>query len=84
MIVYWILIFILLIIICVLVASLYLLIKKMPRYLINKKEKDFILFTIDMYIDYAKDLDIQSEEQHGQIVGELNKIKDKYFENEGN
>lgn len=69
------------IIILILAASIFFLIKMLPRYLICKKEKDFLLFTIDMYVDYAKDLNIHSEEQHEIIVNELNKIKEKYFKN---
>lgn len=69
------------IIIIILAASIFFLIKMLPRYLICKKEKDFLLFTIDMYVDYAKDLNIHSEEQHEIIVNELNKIKEKYFKN---
>jgi len=70
-------------IICILILSvsifllciaLFLLIKK-ATYL-SKKEKDFIEFTIDMYIDYAKDLNINSETEHDRIVIELKKIKD--------
>lgn len=67
------------IIICILTLCLIVLIKLLPKYLISKKEKDFILFTIDMYIEYSKDLNIHSEEQHEIIINELNKLKDKYF-----
>lgn len=74
-------VFFLSIIILILAASIYYLVKMLPRYLISKKEKDFMLFTIDMYVDYAKDLNIHSEEQHEIIVNELKKIKDKYFKN---
>lgn len=45
----------------------------------EKKDKEFIVFVIDMYIKYAKELDIHSEEQHEQIVKHLEKIKNKYF-----
>lgn len=43
----------------------------------SRKEKDFIEFAIDMYIDYAKDLNINSETEHDRIVAELKKIKEK-------
>ena len=46
---------------------------------IGKRDKDFLLFTIDMYIDYAKDLNINSETEHDNIVKELNRIKDKHL-----
>lgn len=67
------------IIIIILAASIFYLVKMLPRYLIDKKEKDFILFTIDMYIDFAKDLNIHSEQQHEIIINELKLIKEKYF-----
>ena len=46
---------------------------------IDKKDKEFIIFVIDMYIQYAKDLDIHSEEQHDKMVEHLETIKTKYF-----
>ena len=55
--------------------SLYKVIRK-ATYL-SEKEKDFIKFAIDMYIDYAKELNIYSEEKHELIVKNLNKIKEK-------
>lgn len=67
------------IIICILALALIFVIKLLPKYLISNKEKDFLLFTIDMYIEYSKDLNIHSEEQHDIIIKELNKLKEKYF-----
>lgn len=67
------------IIIIILAASIFYFVKMLPRYLIDKKEKDFISFTIDMYIDFAKDLNIHSEQQHEIIINELKLIKEKYF-----
>ena len=46
---------------------------------IEKKDKEFIIFVIDMYIQYAKELDIHSEEQHDKMVEHLETIKKKYF-----
>lgn len=46
---------------------------------IPDKDKEFVEFVIDMYIQYAKDLDIHSPEQHEKIVQQLEKIKNKYF-----
>lgn len=46
---------------------------------INKKDKEFIIFVIDMYIQYAKELNIHSEEQHDKMVEHLELIKKKYF-----
>ncbi len=56
-------------------VAIYLIIKK-TTYL-SRKEKDFIEFAIDMYVDYAKDLNINSETEHDRIVAELKKIKEK-------
>jgi hypothetical protein len=41
-----------------------------------KKDVEFIEFTVDMYIKYAKDLDIHSKEQHEFIVNELERIRE--------
>lgn len=46
---------------------------------IDKKDKEFIIFVIDMYIQYAKELNIHSEEQHDKMVEHLELIKKKYF-----
>jgi len=51
-------------------------IAKKSSYL-SKKEKEFIEFCINMYIDYAKELKINSENEHDLIVKELEKIKEK-------
>jgi hypothetical protein len=57
--------------------TLYLLLKK--GAFISDKEKEFIVFVIDIFIQYGDDLGIQSKEEHEKITAELNKIKDKYF-----
>lgn len=57
--------------------SFYLYIRKST--FIPDKDKEFIEFTIDMYIQYAEDLDIHSPKQHKKIVEQLEKIKNKYF-----
>ena len=46
---------------------------------IPDKDKEFIDFTIDMYIQYAKDLNIHSPKQHEKIVERLEEIKDKHL-----
>lgn len=43
----------------------------------SEKEKKFIIFVIDIYIDYAEELHLNSVEEHEKIVEELNKIKEK-------
>lgn len=55
--------------------ALYLFAKK-SIYLSNK-EKEFIIFIIDIFSDYGDDLGIQSKEQHKKLVEELDKIKMK-------
>ena len=47
---------------------------------VDEKDKEFIIFVIDMYVEYAHELKIHSEGQHEKIVEQLNKIKKKYFE----
>ena len=46
---------------------------------ISDKEKEFIVFVIDIFEQYGDDLGIQSKEQHKKLVDELEKIKNKYF-----
>ena len=57
--------------------ALYNVIKK-TTYL-SEKQKEFIIFAIDMYIEYAEELDIVSPEKHEQIVKQLENIKEKYL-----
>ena len=73
----WIIILILTIIIFVLSISVFIIIKK-ASYL-SKKQKDFIIFAIDMYIDYSEELGITSKQQHDIIVNNLKEIKDKHL-----
>jgi hypothetical protein len=60
--------------------ALYWFLKK--SVYISDKEKEFIVFVIDVFRDYGDDLGIQSKEQHKQLVEQLEKIKNKYFKNE--
>lgn len=73
----YILIVLLVTIILFLSLAFYLLLKK--GVFISDKEKEFIVFVIDIFIQYGDDLGIQSKEEHEKITSELNKIKDKYF-----
>lgn len=62
-----------------LALGLYFLIKK--SIYLSDKEKEFIIFVMDIFKDYGDDLGIQSKDQHEKIVEELEKIKKKYFNN---
>jgi flagellar basal body-associated protein FliL len=46
---------------------------------IHPKDLQFLEFTVDMYIKYAKDLNIYSESQHDYIVKELERIRETYL-----
>ena len=46
---------------------------------ITDKEKEFIIFVIDIFEQYGDDLGIQSKEQHKKLTEELEKIKNKHF-----
>ena len=73
----WIIILLLVIIILFLSIALFYVIKK-ASYL-SKKQKEFIIFAIDMYVEYAKELNIYSPEKHELIVKQLNEIKEKHL-----
>ena len=77
MVVLYILLILLTIIILLLSLALYHFIKK-SAYL-SDKEKEFIVFVIDIFTQYGDDLGIQSKEQHKKLAEELEKIKIKYF-----
>lgn len=67
-------IILLLVIIIILLIILCFYIMKKTTYL-SKKEKEFIEFAIDMYIDYSEELKITSPEDHELIIKNLEKIK---------
>ena len=77
MIILYVIILILAIIIFLLALALYGFLKK-GTY-ISDKEKEFIVFVIDIFIQYGDDLGIQSKEEHKKISEELTKIKNKHF-----
>lgn len=60
-------------IILLLSLALYNFIKK--SIYLNRKDKDFILFTISVFMEYGDELGIQSKEQFKKICEELEKIK---------
>lgn len=59
--------------------ALYLFAKR-STYL-NNKEKEFIIFVMDIFKEYGDDLGIQSKDQHEKLVEELEKIKTKHLKN---
>jgi hypothetical protein len=77
MIILYISILLLAIIILFLSLALYFLIKKSTYF--TEKEKEFIIFVMDIFKDYGDDLGIQTKEQHQKLVEELEKIKNKHF-----
>ena len=78
----WVVIVVLLIICLFLSITLFLVVKK-ASYL-SKKQKEFIIFAIDMYIDYSEELEITSKTQHDVIVENLKEIKEKHLNYENN
>lgn len=66
---------ILVVIILILALTLLKVIKDTPY--LSEKEREFIKFSFDIFIDYGSDLGIQSKDQYDKLVEELNKIKQK-------
>jgi len=60
-----------------LAMALYYLIRR-GTYL-SEKEKEFITFVIDIFVEYGDDLGIQSKDEHQKISKELEKIKNKHL-----
>jgi len=77
MIILYILITLLAIAVLLLALALHHLVKN-GAY-ISDKEKEFIVFVINIFKDYGDDLGIQSKDQHKKLVEELDKIKNKYL-----
>lgn len=76
----WIVVFSLLVIVIILSSALYLVIQK-ATYL-SKKDKQFMTYVIDIYIDYAEELKLNTIDEHETIVKELQRIKDDKMNNE--
>lgn len=55
---------------------------KLEQKKIPEKDLKFLDFTAEMYIKYAKDLDIHSASQHDFIVQELERIRKEHLNNE--
>jgi competence protein ComGF len=79
MIIHYILIMLLVVIVLLLAMALYFLVRKSTY--ISDKEKEFMIFVIDIFIEYGDDLGIQSKDQHKKLVEELEKIKKKIRKN---
>ena len=77
---FYIAIILLIAVILVLVGTQRILIKK-STYL-SDKEKEFIVFVMDIFKEYGDDLGIQSKDQHEKLVDELEKIKKKHLKHE--
>ena len=77
MIILYILLILLALAVLFLSLAIYYFLKK--GAFISDKEKEFIIFAINIFIDYGSDLGIQSVDQHKKLVDELEKIKKKYF-----
>ncbi|MFW5847418.1 MAG: hypothetical protein ACOCVF_00665 [bacterium] len=71
------LVVILLIIVLLLSIALFYFIKK--SIYLSDKEKEFIIFTFDVYENYADDLGIQSKEEHEKLRQELIRIRKKHL-----
>ncbi len=65
-------------IIIALLSFIVLYIMKKATY-ISDKEKEFVLFSIDMFIEHSHKFNITSKDQQEKLIKELEKIKDKYF-----
>jgi hypothetical protein len=74
-IIFFILIIIILIIILIFTYNVYNLLKN--KFILSDKDKEFIIFTIDMYLRYGEELDIIPEDKHEIIVENLTNIKNK-------
>jgi hypothetical protein len=77
MIILYILLILLALAVLFLSLAIYYFLKK--GVFISDKEKEFIVFVIDIFEQYGDDLGIQSKEQQKKLVDELEKIKNKYF-----
>ena len=63
----------LVVIVFLLSMALYRFTKK--SIYLSDKEKEFIIFVMDIFKEYGDDLGVQSKDQHQKLVEELEKIK---------
>lgn len=77
------LIYVVIIIILVLIISVlvYVIIVKQPKTKLLEYEKELIMFTIKMYLDYGGQLDILPDEKSkNKLIIALNKLNEKIKE----
>jgi hypothetical protein len=72
-------IILIILVIVILFLSLALFLFSKKGIFFSKKEKEYIVFVIDMFTQYGDDLGIQSKEQHLKLTEELEKIKNKHL-----
>jgi len=75
MVILYIVIVLLVVIVFLLSMALYRFTKK--SIYLSDKEKEFVIFVMDIFKEYGDDLGIQSKDQHEKLVEELEKIKNK-------
>ena len=80
MVILYILIVLLVVVVILLAMALYMFAKK--SIYLSDKEKDFIIFVMDIFSEYGDDLGVQSKDQHEKLVEELEKIKTKKLKHE--
>lgn len=69
---------IIIILIIIISILIYFLIVKQPKTKLLEYEKELILFTIKMYLDYGEQLDIfPDEKSKNKLIKALNKLNDK-------
>jgi len=73
MVILYIVIVLLVVIVFLLSMALYRFTKK--SIYLSDKEKEFIIFVMDIFKEYGDDLGVQSKDQHQKLVEELEKIK---------
>jgi hypothetical protein len=77
MIILYIIVTLLTVAVLLLAGALYFFARK-SQY-ISDKEKEFIVFVIDIFEQYGDDLGVQTKAEHKRLCEELEKIKTKYF-----
>ena len=74
----YIFIILILVVVVLLLSYMLLLLMKKATYM-GDKDKEFILFAIDMFIEHSLEFKITSRDQVEKLNIELKKIRNKYF-----